>query len=249
MNRGLYGAAQSMINQQRIFDCISNNVANINTAGYRKDEIVLNTFREQLYLVGHRSDTSGTYYQTYVDTSKTNLDQGGFAFTDSPFDLGIYGNMYFNVRYEKDGEVYQTRNGQWGLDSEGYLWLGGVGRVQGENGDIYIGNDDFRVDERGIITDENGQVIDTLLLTYIPDGTDVHKEGDSLFLYEGEPLEIPQDEWDDFAVIQGAYEKSNVDPVKEMTQAMEAHRMYEASSKIFRGFDSMNQKGSTISEL
>lgn len=249
MNRGLYGAAQAMINQQRIFDCISNNVTNINTAGYRKDEIVLNTFREQLYLIGHRSGTSGTYYQTYVDTSKTNLDQGGFSITNSPFDLGIYGNMYFNIRYEKDGEIYQTRNGQWGLDSEGYLWLGGVGRVQGENGDIYIGNDDFTVDERGIITDENGQVIDTLLLTYIPDGTDVHKEGDSLFLYEGEPLEIPQDEWEDFAVIQGAYEKSNVDPIKEMTQAMEAHRMYEASSKIFRGFDSMNQKSSSISEL
>lgn len=249
MNRGLYGAAQSMINQQRIFDCISNNVTNINTAGYRKDEIVLSTFREQLYLIGHRSGTSGTYYQTYVDTSKTNLDQGGFSITNSPFDLGIYGNMYFNVRYEKDGEIYQTRNGQWGLDREGYLWLGGVGRVQGENGDIYIGNDDFTVDERGIITDENGQVIDTLLFTYIPDGTDVHKEGDSLFLYEGEPLEIPQDEWEDFAVIQGAYEKSNVDPIKEMTQAMEAHRMYEASSKIFRGFDSMNQKSSSISEL
>ena len=62
-------------------------------------------------------------------------------------------------------------------------------------------------------------------------------------------MQIPQDEWDDFAVIQGAYEKSNVDAVKEMTQAMEAHRMYEASSKIFRGFDSMNQKGMTISEL
>lgn len=250
MNRGLYGAAQAMINQQRIFDCISNNVTNINTAGYRKDEIVLNTFQEQLYLIGHRDKTSGTYYQTYVDSSKTNLEQGhGFEWTDSPFDVGIYGNVYFNVRYEKDGEIYQTRNGQWGLDSEGYLWLGGVGRVQGENGDIYIGNDDFIIDERGIIFDENQQVIDTLMLTYIPWDADVHKEGDSLFLYEGEPMEIPEEEVLDFAILQGVYEKSNVDAIKEMTQAMEAHRMYEASSKIFKGFDTLNQKGATISEL
>lgn len=249
MNRGLYGAAQTMINQQRIFDCISNNVTNINTAGYRKDEIVLNTFQEELYLVGHREKTSGTCYQTYVDQSKTNLEQGGFDFTYSPFDVGVYGNMYFNIRYNKDGEVYQTRNGQWALDNEGYLSLNGVGRVQGENGDIYIGNDDFAIDEKGVITDENGQVIDTLMLTYIPDGADVHKEGDSLFLYEGDPVEIPQDELDDYVIIQGVYEKSNVDPIKEMTQAMEAHRMYEAGSKIFRGFDSMNQKSSTISEL
>lgn len=249
MNRGLYGAAQAMINQQRIFDCIANNVTNINTAGYRKDEIVLNTFQEELYLVGHREKTSGTCYQTYVDQSKTNLEQGGFDFTYSPFDVGVYGNMYFNIRYNKDGEVYQTRNGQWALDNEGYLSLNGVGRVQGENGDIYIGNDDFDIDEKGVITDENGQVIDTLMLTYIPYGADVHKEGDSLFLYEGDPVDIPQDELEDYVIIQGAYEKANVDPIKEMTQAMEAHRMYEASSKIFRGFDSMNQKSSTISEL
>lgn len=249
MNRGAYGAAQAMINQQRILDAISNNVTNINTAGYRKDEIVLNTFQEELYLVGHREDTSGTCLQTYVDWSKTNLEQGAFDFTYSPFDVGIYGNMYFNIRYNKDGEVYQTRNGQWALDNDGYLSLNGVGRVQGQNGDIYIGNDDFRIDESGTIYDENDQVIDTLMLTYIPFGSDVHKEGDSLFLYEGDPVEIPQDELEDFVIIQGAYEKSNVDPIKEMTQAMEAHRMYEASSKIFRGFDSMNQKSATISEL
>lgn len=249
MNRGLYGAAQSMINQQRIFDCISNNVTNINTAGYRKDEIVLNTFQEELYLVGHRDKTSGTCYQTYVDWSKTNLEQGGFEFTDSPFDVGIYGNLYFNIRYNKDNEVYQTRNGQWALDAEGYLSLNGVGRVQGENGDIYIGNDDFTIDEQGVIRDEQGEVIDNLLLTYIPDGADVHKEGDSLFLYEGDPVDMPQEERDDAVIIQGAYERANVDAVKEMTQAMEAHRMYEASSKIFKGFDSMNQKGSSISEI
>lgn len=249
MNRGLYCAAQSMINQQRILDAISNNVTNINTAGYRKDEIVLNTFQEELYLVNKRRELSGTCYQTYVDQSKTNLEQSGFEFTDSPFDMAIYGNVYFNVRYQKDGNVYQTRNGQWGLDSEGYLWLGGSGRVQGTNGDIYIGNDDFKVDEKGVITNEQGEVIDTLLLTYIPPDADVHKEGDSLFLYEGDPVEMPEDQANDVVIIQGAHEKSNVDAVKEMTQAMEAHRMYEASSRIFRGFDNMNQKSITIAEL
>lgn len=250
MNRGYYTAAQGMINQQRILDAISNNVSNVNTAGYRKDEIVLNTFQEQLYLVSRRRklETSGTSYQAYVDISKTNLEQSGFEFTDSPFDVGIYGNMYFNIRYEKDGEVYQTRNGQWGLDNEGYLWLGGSGRVQGTNGDIYIGNDDFSIDENGVIRDEQCEVIDTLLLTYIPVGSDVHKEGDSLFRYDGDPVQIPDDE--DFAVIQRAYEKSNVDSVKEMTSAIDAFRMYEANSKILRGFDTINQKSSSqIAEL
>lgn len=248
MNRGFYTSAQGMINQQRILDAISNNVSNVNTAGYRKDEIVTNTFQEQLYWVGRREELSGTYYQAYVDASKTDLEQGGFEFTDSVFDFGIYGNMYFNVRYLNDGEIYQTRNGQWGLDNEGYLWLGGSGRIQGTNGDIYIGNDDFTVDELGVIRDENGNVIDTLLLTYIPRGADVHKEGDSLIRYDGEPAAIPEDE--EFVVVQGAYEKSNVDSVKEMTHAMEAFRLYEANSKMIKIYDTLNQKAAQrIAEL
>lgn len=249
MNRGYYTAAQAMINQQRILDAVSNNVSNINTAGYRKDEIVLNTFQEQLFLVNKRTETSGTSYQTYVDISKTNLEQSGFEFTDSPFDVAMYGNMYFNVRYGKDpdGGIFQTRNGQWGLDAEGYLWLDGAGRIQGENGDIYIGNDDFTIDEMGVIRNADNDIIDTLLLTYIPPEADVHKEGDNLFLYEGDPVQIPDDE--EFVVVQRAYEKSNVDSVKEMTQAMEAYRMYEAASRILRGFDSINQEAATIAEL
>ena len=247
MNRGYYTAAQGMINQQRILDAISNNVSNINTAGYRKDEIKLNTFQEQLYLVSKRRETSGTCYQTYVDVSKTNLEQGGFEFTDSVFDMGIYGNVYFNIRYNKDGQVYQSRNGQFGLDDEGYLWLGGVGRVQGQNGDIYIGHDNFVVTEQGVIMDYDENVIDTLLLTYIPPEADVHKEGDSLFLYDGDE-QLPEGE--NFVVVQFGYEKSNVDAVKEITQAMQANRMYQANSKILQYFDAINQRAAKeIAEL
>ena len=249
MNRGFYTAAQGMINQQRIIDAISNNVSNVNTACYRKDEIVLNTFQEQLFLVNKRTETAGTSYQTYVDTSKTSLEQGLLTFTGNTFDVGMYGDMYFNIRYEQDpeGRIFQTRNGQWGLDDEGFLWLDGAGRIQGQNGDIYLGTDQFLIDEWGVITDMEGNPIDQLLLTYIPLEADVHKEGNNLFLYEGEPMELPEGE--EYVVVQGAYEKSNVDAVKEMTQAMEAHRMYEAASRIIRYFDSMNQESKSIMEL
>ena len=247
MNRGYYTAAQGMINQQRVLDAISNNLSNVNTAGYRKDEIIFSTFQEQLFLVSKRRETSGTSYQTYVDLSKTDLEQGGFEWTDSNFDMGIYGNVYFNVRYNKDGGIYQTRNGQFGLDDFGYLWLGGVGRVQGQNGDIYIGNDDFIVTEQGVIMDYEENVIDTLQLTYIPPDADVHKEGDTLFLYDGDE-QLPENEA--FIVIQGGYEKSNVDPIKEITQAMQAQRMYEASSKILQAIDALNQRAAReIAEL
>ena len=237
MNRGYYTAAQAMINQQRILDAISNNVSNVNTAGYRKDEIVTNTFQEELYLVNSRTETSGTSYQTYVDTSKTNLEQGSLEYTGSRYDIAIYGNVYFNIKHE-NGNVYQTRNGQFELDDEGYLILGRSGRVQGLNGDIYHGSDDFEINDLGqIITDEG--VVDNLLLTYIPVNANVDKFGENLYTYLGEET-LPEGET--FTIIQGAFEKSNVDSVKEMTQAMEAQRMYEASSKILQYFDTLNRR-------
>ena len=59
-----------MLNHQRSLDAISNNLTNINTAGYKKDEIRMNTFQEELILVSNRRKTSGKFVQTYVDASK-----------------------------------------------------------------------------------------------------------------------------------------------------------------------------------
>ena len=118
MQRAFYNLAQSMINHQRSLDAISNNLTNINTSGYKKDEIRTNTFQEELILVSNRRKTSGKFVQTYVDTSKTNLEQSSFEFTESPFDIGIQGNVYFNIQ-DTNGNVYQTRNGQFELDGEG----------------------------------------------------------------------------------------------------------------------------------
>jgi len=242
--RGFYNAAQGMIVKQRQLDAIGNNIVNVNTSGYRKDEIITNTFMDELILVNERKETSGHFLQTYADVSKTNLEQSNFTYTESNFDVAIYGNVYFNIK-DKNGNVYQTRNGQWELDNEGYLILGKSGRVQGRNGDIRLVTDDFEINNDGVIT-MNGQVVDTLLLTYIPPDADVDKIGDNLMLYEGNE-QLPDGEF--FDVIQGAWEHSNVDGNKEITQLMEAHRLYEANSKILKALDQINSKAVDIASM
>lgn len=244
MLRGFYNAAQGMIVKQRQLDAIGNNIVNVNTSGYRKDEVVTNTFMDELILVNGRRETSGHFLQTYADISKTNLEQSNFTYTESNFDVAIYGNVYFNIR-DDAGNVYQTRNGQWELDGEGYLILGKSGRVQGQNGDIFLGVDDFQINNDGVIS-INGEVVDTLLLTYIPPEADVDKLGDNLMLYEGGE-QLPAGEF--FDVIQGAWEHSNVDGNKEITQLMEAHRLYEANSKILKALDQINSKAVDIASV
>ena len=244
MLRGFYNAAQGMIVKQRQLDAIGNNIVNVNTSGYRKDEIVTNTFMDELILVNGRRETSGHLLQTYADISKTNLEQSNFTYTDSNFDVAIFGNVYFNIRTQNNN-IYQTRNGQWELDGQGYLVLGKAGRVQGRNGDIYLGTDNFEINNAGdIIID--GEIVDRLLLTYIPPDADVDKLGDNLMSYDGNE-QLPADEYYD--VIQGAWEHSNVDANKEVTQMIEAHRLYEANSQILKQLDAINSKAVDIASV
>mgnify|MGYP000829487361 CR=1 FL=1 len=87
-----------------------------------------------MILVKHREELSGTFAQTYVDTSYTDLGQGTFEYTGTPFDVAINGDVYFNIA-GYNGENMLTRNGQWELDAEGYLCLSNSGRILGENGE------------------------------------------------------------------------------------------------------------------
>lgn len=237
MNRGIYHSGNGLIMNQRKLDAIGNNLTNMSTPGYRVDNILVNTFAEEMILVKHREETSGKFVHTYIDTSYTNLEQGTFEFTDSPFDVAINGDVYFNIN-SYTGEQMLTRNGHWELDSAGYLCLSNSGRILGEKGEIYLGNKDFVIDPEGNIY-QDGQLVDKLLLSYIdPDG-DIDKFGANMFT-SVQAGAVP--EGTRYEIIQGAYERSNIDLNYELTMMMNAQRMYEASSSVFKVIDAINQK-------
>ena len=244
MNRGFYYACNGMIMNQRKLDCIGNNLTNMSTAGYKRDTIITNRFQEQMILVKHREETSGTFAQTYVDTSYTDLGQGTFEFTESPFDVAINGDVYFNIA-SYNGDTMLTRNGQWELDEQGYLCLASSGRILGENGEIYLGSKDFVIDADGSIY-QDGELVDKLRLSYIDPEGNVDKFGANMFT-SVQAGDVP--EGTRFEIIQGAYERSNIDVNYEMTMMMNANRIYEASSSLAKLLDSMNQKSSSICKI
>ena len=244
MNRGYYYAANGMIMNQRKLDAVGNNLTNMSTVGFKRDTILTKTFDEQMILVKHREETSGTFAHAYVDTSYTDLEQGSLEYTESPFDVAIHGDVYFNIA-GYNGEQMLTRNGQWELDGEGYLTLSTSGRVLGENGEIYLGNKDFVIDSDGYIY-QDGEVVDRLLLSYIDPEGNVNKFGANMFT-SVDAGAVP--EGVKFDIIQGAVERSNIDLNYEMTMMMNANRIYEASSAILKLCDSMNQKSNSICKL
>lgn len=241
MNRGFYYAANGMIMNQRMIDCVGNNMSNASTAGYKRDTVLTNTFKEQMILVKHREALSGTFTHRYVDTSYTDLGQSSFELTESPFDVAIYGDVYFNIA-GYNGETMLTRNGQWELDSEGYLCLNSSGRILGENGEIYLGDKDFVIDVDGTIY-QDGEVVDRLLLSYLDPDADVTKFGANMFT-SVEAGEIP--EGLQYQIVQGSFERSNIDWNYELTMLMNSNRLYEANSQILQLCDTMNQSASGL---
>ena len=152
--------------------------------------------------------------------------------------------MYFNIA-SYNGDTMLTRNGQWELDEQGYLCLSSSGRILGENGEIYLGNKDFVIDADGSIY-QDGELVDKLRLSYIDPEGNVDKFGANMFT-SVQAGDVP--EGTRFEIIQGAYERSNIDVNYEMTMMMNANRIYEASSSLAKLLDSMNQKSSSICKI
>ncbi len=168
MVRGIYTAASGMITQQRRLDALANNLANVDTSGYKRDvtihkafpELQIRRFRDEGVVNIPLSETFpplgsvdkapvvGTL-GTGVETNEifTVFEQGELELTENPFDLALHGEGFFAVM-TPEGERY-TRNGGFILGQEGILMTKEGYPVLGENGIIRIQENNFIVDSDG----------------------------------------------------------------------------------------------------
>lgn len=241
MLRGYYTAANGIINEQRILNVITNNLANAKTAGYKADEAIPITFAEELLLINNRHSQTGTIRYRTIDYTYTHTDQGTFENTGSRLDIALVGNIYFNIEERRTGERLLSRNGQLTINGEGYLTLGTTGYVLDENGErIQLGTANFQVDRFGELTVNDGRVFQ-LGLSFVPPDTDIEKVDDNLMRpYEDTPIgNIPEGMV--YQVKQGWFERSNVDVAKETIAAMDAQHVFTACSSALKIANSINQ--------
>ena len=250
MLRGYYTAANGIINQERIMNVITNNLANAKTAGYKSDEAIPTTFAEKMLMLQHGkySETGTIRYRT-IDYTFTDLEQGTFENTGSRLDMAIVGNLYYNIEDRRTGERLLSRNGQFTINGEGFLTLGSSGYVLDENGErIPLGTADFQVDRFGVITTEDGRTY-SLGFSYIAPGTDIEKVNDNLMRpYEDTPIgNIPDGEL--YRIMQGWFERSNVDVAEETMKAMDAQHIFSACSSALKIANSVNQLAVDLCKL
>lgn len=167
MLKGLYTAYTGMINEQHRMDTMTNNLANADTNGYKKEGATSQAFDgvlaykiKDLSEAGNLPKRIGTMNlgvkigENYVDYS-----EGGIKETGNPFDLALTDRGFFAIEYtNKAGEtsVKYTRDGNFTMDQEGYLVTQDGDRVLDNRGTLIKSDGDFSLDEEGYLVDGSG---------------------------------------------------------------------------------------------
>ncbi len=269
MMRALWTAATGMSSQQTNVDTISNNIANINTTGYKKET----------------AEFKSLYYQTIQQTSTDNegnlkpvaaqvglgvrnsaitsrFEQGALTETGNYLDLAVSGNGFFAVKLN-DGSVAYTRSGAFNAsvtangtticDSDGNPLLDTLGNAI----EIPFGMDisKISIDAGGVISipDANGNYQSTgiqVAMYQFANPAGLEKVGNSNFKesqVSGAPqLESESEGLSASTIRQGYLESSNVQSVDEMVNLIVAQRAYEMNSKIISASDSMLQQANNL---
>jgi len=248
MIRGLYTSATGMMAQYQKMDTITNNLANVNTTGYKKDEVITSSFQEELtkrindisnYPLKSKAKNIGKMsLGVQVDEIFTNFTQGSLKETQDSFDLALEGPGFFTIRVQEGNESVEryTRDGSFELDdqnrmitTEGYI-------VMGQEGEIIVPDGDMMINEAGEIFVE-GEYIDQLQLISFEDPSVLRKIGDNLLSAENASFKPFTGK-----VVQGFLESANVNPVREMVDMITSLRVYEASQKALQTQDQTLEK-------
>lgn len=241
MIRGLYTAATGMITESMRTDVIANNVANVNTVGYKKDEMISTEFEAMLLKRindGQETPEVGALGRgAWVDEIATIREQGALKQTGNTYDLSIQGEGYFVIETAQ-GERY-TRNGSFIRSSAGELVAMDGSRVLSANGrpiNIPDGGN-ITVGAQGQISIDNQEVA-TLGFVDFDDQRALLKIGDNLFSPQAGQTPVAATG----TIEQGSLEASNVNTVAEMVKLINAYRTYESNSKALVTQDNLLDK-------
>jgi|TARA_R100000049_G_C1955640_1_gene109680 flagellar basal-body rod protein FlgG len=252
--RSLSIAGTGMLAQQTNVDVISNNIANMNTTGFKRQRA---QFQDLLYQQVSRAGAAaggpdaraptGIQIGAGVRTGGVYriAEQGALVQTDNRFDLAIQGVGYFQVQMPT-GEIAYTRDGTFQLSDQGEL-VTSQGLVVEPGITIPQGAVDVAVSRTGEVQiklagEVEMQTVGQIELASFVNEAGLEAKGDNLFLAtaaSGEPTIAPPGEPGFGSVAQGFVEASNVNPVAEITALITAQRAYEMNSRVVKTADEM----------
>lgn len=258
MLRGLYTSYTGMLNEQYRMDIMSNNLANADTTGFKKEGSTSQAYAEVMAVkIKDLTENPNTPRRlgnmslgVKIGESYTDFSQGSLRDTGNTYDIALGGSGFFNIEFtSKAGETSTkyTRDGGFTITKEGYLVTKDGDYVLGENGRIQLSttagttvfdrNGDIYQDDRLVASLKISDFEDTNYLTHYGETMWDAKEG---------AVEI---DVEDPNVRQGYLEMSNANVVKEMVNMITISRHYESNQKMLTSFDETLEKTMTLSKL
>ncbi|WP_114009352.1 flagellar hook-basal body complex protein [Cohaesibacter intestini] len=223
-NSQLIGLSRQMVLRRKM-DVIANNLANINTAGYKADNLM---FKEHLMPVARMNEfQSSDRKLSYVEDDRIahKFAPGAVVDTGNPVNAALNDEKSFFVVQGPGGERY-TRNGEFDINSQGQLVTSDGLPVVGQDGPILFTTEDtnISISRDGLITSDRGEVGRFQVVTF-NDMQSLKKEGYSLFAGENPvPVDAP-------VVLGGRVERSNVQGVVEISRMIQVTRSYTSLAK------------------
>lgn len=244
MVRGMYSAATGMITQYKKIDVLGNNIANINTDGFKSDSVSLKSFQEEITKRMADNEAIGTLSNgTAIGGVYTDYTQGPMEQTGKSTDLAVSGEGYFAVETARGaGGAKYTRDGNFSVDAGGCLELASGERLLGSDGaPLYVGGTDFTVSADGTVA-SGGRQLGKIQIESPQTAAAISKRTDGFFA-------ITAGAQADGKIVQGSLENSNADAINEMTGMMQATRSFQSCQQAFQvGEDTLdkliNQVGS-----
>jgi flagellar basal-body rod protein FlgG len=258
MLRALYSAATGMEAQQLNLDVISNNLANVNTTGYKKSNI---EFQDLLYdtIRAPGAETgNGNQLPTGLDvghgtravaTTKV-FTEGELTQTGERLDLAIQGDGFLQVTMP-DGTLAYTRDGSLKTNSQGQITTGNGLPVQNGFQPVPTGTTSITITSSGQVTTvgSNGTQNSQVTLVRFANPAGLQSVGGNLYLEtpaSGTPETGNPGENGYGSLQQGYLESSNVSVVQEMVNMIVAQRAYEVNSKAVQASDEMMQQSNNL---
>ncbi|QOQ90449.1 flagellar hook-basal body protein [Helicobacter cinaedi] len=271
MQSGYYNTTGGMVTQFNRLDLISNNLANLNTTGFKRDDVVIGdylrlfeTHKEQLPIEDHTRKAAKFLNRTMnrvpiISEEYTDRSVGSLAQTDNPLDFALQRDNAFFVIKTPDGIRY-TRDGNFNINNDGHL--------VNKDGHLVLSRDGLDSQEGIIIptgmyleSDNNGNLylrninndaiaeqinIGALAVVGFENPRYLKKVGKNLYEYPQDRLDERDIMQNSAMIAQGFLEKSNVNAVLEMSSLIETNRLVDMYSKVMKShMDDLNTEAIT----
>jgi flagellar basal-body rod protein FlgG len=233
-----------MITLQARQGIITNNLANINTTGYKSQTLVAKSFDDMLLHnkddykngVSNVNELGSLNFGVRIDETATSYKQGTLISTENNTDFAIVGNGFFQVTDEQNN-TYYTRDGSFKVNPQGYLvtnsgqYVMGINSQTGNSERIYIGSDLISIspDNSVMINGENRYKFN---IVDFENYDNLTKYGNNLYKGDGEFNS------NNYSIKQKYLEGSNIDSINEVAMMMETVKEFEANQKVIQTIDS-----------